>query len=675
VQNIGSISSKSVGAMVGGSVDLQSPNNSLGIFEAIARTGQPVINGDILLRTSASLTGVGIGNPVNGTIDVNVREGNLMLFGNLQANGRDGAEGNISLSAASILGLGTLKAADDIFIFSQDGLVIADLSEKGGYTLDAGRDVRLATLDTTLAIYGDIRAGRDISAYIMADNVDPVELKVGSLSDMTKIEAGRDVSFSIERVADEREAAGNITLQAMVSSETGSVAVESDIGEIAVSGNITAKKDIELTSNNGSVMVFDRLNSVTGDIYAGTKKGNIVLGDATNDDDAVVAYQDVSIETPDGVMYINGKTEAQNGNVSLMAGRDVYTSGEEDSVFVINNQGKVVAGGSLTLKGRNGDIFVTDDLMATTGFVADIEGHGAINFGKDVVVTGDILGKTESGDITICKNIVSRQGDITLYTDNGDISVLDTVHAIQGDVSIVSQQGNLTMGVNDRDGLGIIANDNIELDAMAGYINILGTVQAKEGVLNLHAALPAGEYQKGEDSSSLLVAGFGKIISGDDMLLHLENGDMFVTDSIQVGKNLTIDVDKSGGLYFCDNVVVNGNLLATTEVGDIDVVEHVSAKGNVDLQTEKGYIRVGKTLGAVTGDVSLVAGTGDIIIGLSDKLRQNLYATTGSVEVYTGKGDILIGDNGSTVDTIFAKQNIGLRSDSGAVKVYGRTVT
>lgn len=674
VQNIGSISSTSVGAMVGGSVDLQSPNNSFDTFEVIARTGQPVINGDILLQTSETTTSVGIENPVNGTIDVNVRDGNLMLYGNLQANGRDGAEGNISLSAAAILGLGTLKAADDIFVFSQDGLVIADLSEKG-YTLDAGRDVRLATLDTTLAIFGDIHAGRDISAYVMADEINPVDLKVGSLSDMTKIEAGGDVSFMIERAADEREAVGNITLQARVLSEKGSVDVKTDVGEIAVSGNIKAQKDIELTANNGSVMVYDRLNSVTGDIYASTKKGNIVLGDATNDDDAVVAYKDVSIETPDGVMYINGKTEAQNGNVSLMAGRDVYTSGEEDSVFVINNQGKVVAGGSLTLKGRNGDIFVTDDLIAKTGFVADIEGQGAINFGKDVVVTGDVLGKTESGDITICKNIVSRQGDITLYTNNGDISVLDTVQAIKGDVSIVSQQGNLTMGVNDRDGLGIIANDNIVLDAMAGYINILGTVQAKEGVLNLHAALPAGEYQEGEDSSSLLVAGFGKIISGDDMLLHLENGDMFVTDSIQVGKNLTIDVDKSGGLYFCDNVVVNGNLLATTEVGDIDVVEHVSAKGNVDLQTENGYIRVGKTLGSVTGDVSLVAGTGNIIIGISDKLRQNLYATTGSVEAHTGKGDIIIGDNGSTVDTIFAKQNIGLRSDSGAVKVYGRTVT
>ena len=59
--------------------------------------------------------------------------------------------------------------------------------------------------------------------------------------------------------------------------------------------------------------------------------------------ETVAAYKDVSLQAESGKIEVYGKTCAQTGNVTLLAGNDAYIAGEAGKNIIIDHNGEVEA--------------------------------------------------------------------------------------------------------------------------------------------------------------------------------------------------------------------------------------------------------------------------------------------------------------------------------------------
>ena len=184
----------------------------------------------------------------------------------------------------------------------------------------------------------------------------------------------------------------------------GSLTFEVDDGNVKVGKDLTAAKDITITSGKGDVVVGDtktgdggNVLSKTGDVSIQTGqgdvkivktvtaqkgsidvesgKGDILIGDNGADVKTVSAEQNVKLATQDGTIVVSGKTETRKGDITVLA-RD---EDNNNNLIIngINLNGELYAGaeknenpnatgvtGNLTLQTYNGDIEITDHTKA-----------------------------------------------------------------------------------------------------------------------------------------------------------------------------------------------------------------------------------------------------------------------------------------------------------------------
>ena len=207
----------------------------------------------------------------------------------------------------------------------------------------------------------------------------------------------------------------------------------------------------------------------------------------------------------------------------------------------------------------------------------------------------------------------------------------------------------------------------------------------------------------------------GKLVSGGGINLNGRNGDIHITDDIQAAKGITASITEMGSVYFDRNVTVTNDVNITTDEGDIEVGHTVTSNdGTVSLKSGSGDISVGKDItagkdvsissnegnivvgtilgdeGSVldgdvlskTGNVSIQTGEGSVMIvktvtalGQQGSIDNTSGKQQGSINIESGKGDILIGNNGASVKTVSAEQNVKLAAQDGVIKVYGKTET
>ncbi len=621
-----------VATYTGKGVSLESEKNAFSIFVADASRDGGVIGGSVKATTNyhdddrANFI-AGVKAPIQGDIELSnvARQGGLDILSMdegtiIDVRGGNGAQGNMVLTAGGNVGLlGNTKAAHDIVIDSANGSFFGI-----GKSMEAGHDVLVSAGDAVTYI-GTINAGNDMEIRVTNPSSDGKGIRIGELSENeTLLSAGNAARFYVK-------GDGNIHFAGDVIADKGDV-----IADISGTGDIEIYNSVE--SENDSVSLR-------------TGKGDIIIGsDNTHNEETIKAKNNVTVGTGTGTITIQGKTSTETGDITMKAGKDKYEKGWLTGNFIIKDDGKVVSGGGVSLDGRNGDIFITDDILAKKSITANIAEQGSVYFQTDVNVNESVSIKTDAGDIDVGHKVQAAK-DIALATGKGNINVGCAVLSTGGSIDARVGTGDVTIGDNGPNVETVAAQEHINIDVDLGKIYINGKTSTKTGDI----AMSAGDSQYTPGVQHIIIDLNGAVDSGRDVRLTGRNGDLHVTDAIQVKRDLYAQVLEEGGVYFDRKAAVTGNLALA---GDVIVADRITADngGKVFRFSATGafpkkvidYFRV--------GSLSSKGGTE----------MPSLWTKHGYLHVY--KGDI-------TVEDAFAVDKIYLDNDLTNVAIFGRTPT
>ena len=713
-------------------VSMESKNNTFEFFLADALGDNTIINGSVKAVTSYAggedqTFTAGVGASVVGDVEfTNLHQdghlGLLMLHPerDISVLEGNGAEGNLVLKASQDVGLlGDATAAHDIVIDSTNGSFYGI-----GKSLTAGHDVNVSVGDAVYYIGGKnkdgtgkaLYAGHDIvietknsasedaGIYIGAlpDNINLMDVMNGTVSveeAPTKLWAGNNANFNVN-------GNGDIDLEGDVIAEAGKVsATVAGKGDITVGNEegvaettIMAQKDVTLKTEEGNIKVAKGIQSTEESVSVQTGKGDITVGrDNVVDGKTITAKKDVSVGTDLGTIYIQGETSTVNGDITMRAGKDTYEVESDNVNFVIRDDGKVSSGGGVTLKGRNGDIHITNDISAKKGLTASITEQGNVYFDTDVDVTENVDISTDKGNINVGHTVNAKTGTVSLQTGTGDISIgADvtagsdvTMHVNNGDVTVgdgvtgddagssgqgnvVAKNGDVTVDISGKGNVGITksvdsqngsvsvktkdgdinigsanvkddktvtAKENVNVETDLGTIYILGMTSTEKGDITMKAGKDTYLPDTGSDENlvqngNFIIKDDGKLNAGGAVNLKGRNGDIHITDAIEAQKGITTSITEKGNVYFEKDVTVKDDVNITTEDGNIAIGKTVtSTEGNVNLQTGTGSILIGEDVTAEK-DVTITTKEGSVIVGDTD--------TGGDGDVLSKKGDVSI---------------------------------
>ena len=677
-----------VATYTGKGVSLESETNAFSIFVADASRDGGVIGGSVKATTNyhddnRTVFIAGVKAPIQGDIELSnvARQGGLDILSMdegaiIDVRGGNGAQGNMVLTADGNVGLlGNTKAAHDIVIDSANG------SFSGiGRSMEAGYDVLVSAGDA-VAYIGTISAGNDMDIRVANPSSDGRGIRIGELSENeTLLTAGNEARFYVKG--------------------DGDIHFAGDV--IAEKGNVVANIDDE-----GSVLITGSVESKNGDVSVQTGKGEIYIGvDNTPNEETIKAKNNITVGTDLGTIYIQGETSTTTGDITMTAGKNAYEQGTGAGNFIIRDDGKLNSGGGVVLNGRNGDIEITDDILAKKGITVNIAEQGNASFGRDVSVTDDVnistdkgtitirhtvnsekgtislkngdgdikvgenitAGKkveltTKAGDITVGNGItgkgkVTAAGDVTVDTGAGDVKIVKSVTSTADSVTVKSGSGNLHIGNNGPDVDTVTANKNVTLETMDGTITVDGRTSTQTGDINVHAH---DEDEAAGDS--LVITQNGRLDAGRDLTMHTYNGGINVTDNTTANRNINVQVENQGDISFDRDIEDKGDVSATVQNGDVKM-HNVTTEGNTAISINgQGSITGNNIVSGGTTHVSLT--DGDLFLNLAEgkavvlRMENNTAASrvnTVKAEASSGAGpDVELTGNFIQIGTIKAK--------------------
>ena len=534
-------------------------------------------NGDVSMTAGQDVYEPGI---LNGNFIIK-DDGKISSGGGINLYGRNG-DIYITDKISARKGLTAVINERGNVIFETDVMVDKDVNistEKGfigvGHTISA--DEGMVNLNTGS---GDIMVGKDITA-------------------------GEAVSISTYD--------GNVLIGDTATGDDGDVLAENG--------------DVSIRTNKGDIQIIKTVTASDGSIDITSGQGDILVGDNGPDVKTVTAGENINLTANDGRIVVYGKTSTGAGDISLSAHRQEQVSGVDSSTFVIDHNGKLEAAKSIRLDVEGGDLHVSEVIQAREDMEAELQGIGSVYFDTDVDVTGNIKIKTDEGDINVghdvkaAQNIAmtadkgninvgsaieSGEGNVALATNLGIVDVGGSVTANKGSIDVQVETGGVNIGNNGPDVETVTAKENIDISVGVGQVKIYGKTSTKNGDISMAAGAEA--YTQGE--RNFIIEQNGLLESGRDINLTGRNGDLHVTDAIKANRNLNAKVNEGGGIFFDKTATLTGDVTAHADAGPIRIAGQIDAN-LVDLTTGQGSITVGGDINSET-TVTISAGTGNI---------------------------------------------------------------
>ena len=617
---------------------------------------------------------------------------------NVTANGADGTDPALRITAGRDIEAGSLVAADGtvsveaknnatlngtatglaVSVTATEGNLKAtgDVKSTGGaLILTAGQDVFAAGLESELgnvkvtagrdaAITGEtkareaavIAAGRDATTGAITADEDAVMVTAKNNATVKGAINGKGVMVA---AAEGDANTGNI--DAKSGHATVTAGQDATIGDVTAGGNaeIVAKRDATtgaITAADGSVTVVTK-NNATID---GAINGRVVIveaieGDVSLKGDATASAGYLFVRAgQDAKVAADATLKSETSYVSVVAGRDALVEGAleaEDSAEVIAvrdaTTGNLTAGDSVRIIAKN-----------------NATANGDIN-------ASDVIIRAEEGDASVNANVTTTSGDLILNAGH-NVKVAKDMHLdsaanvefkagkdaiLDGDITAKGGTATIT-ATNDVEANGSVsAADDVTINAgrnlavRHGVTSETGAIKmdAATGDMNINA--PNGVTAAKEIT---LEAGIGNIniegdstIKGTDVTIHTATG------NVTSGKNTTVEATT-------DNILVDASLRA-------DMLG--------TLKAENGSVTVKAGLGATAGtviakDANIEANTGDII------LEEDV--TAGDINLDAKRGYVITKSLTATDDSITVNAGIdatlngNLTAENGDVSVTAK---
>ena len=633
---------------------------------------------------------------------------------NVTANGADGTDPALRITAGRDIEAGSLVAADGTVSVeaknnatlkgTATGLVVSVTATEGD--LKAAGDVKSTGGELILT------AGQDVSAAGLESELGNVKVTAGrdaAIAGETKareaaeIAAGRDATtgaITADEGAVKVAAKNNATIGGVVKGTTVNVAAAEgdlkaadDITSTVGNVTLTAGKDASaagVTQGFGDVTITAGQDATANVVTAGGKAAITAGRDATTgaitatDGSATVAAKNNA--TIDGAIEGKGVTvtaaegDAKTGNIDAKSGHATVTAGQDATI------GDVTAGGKAE---------ITAGRDATTGAITADDGAARVIAKNNATVNGAINGRVvrveaTEGDASLNGDATASAGhlnvragqdakvaaDVTLKSETGNVSVeagrdalvegaLEAEELAEVKAGRDATAGNLTAGRSAR----IIAKNNATAN---GDITASGaTIRAEEGDASVnanvmtttgHLILDAGHDVKVAKNMHLDSAANVEVKAGKDAILDgditAEGGTATIT--------ATNDVAANGSVFAAEDVTINaGRHLAvrhgvTSETGAIKMD---AATGDMNINAPNGV--------TAAKEITLEAGIGNINIEGDSTIKGT------DVTIHTATGNVAAGKNTTveaTTDNILV--DASQRADMlGTLKAENGSVT
>ena len=547
-------------------------------------------------------------------------ETNVDIAGIMQSVGTldISARGNVALSGAAAdftSGGGNVTVTAD-----SDGTSSGSISMVDGSSIDAGA----GTID--LVSFGDLDLGRLVTTNATAAAVS-VSSTGGAIIDVNT--AGDDIV-----------AAGTATLSSAgsigdISGGTGDVTgaavdpVEIDVAAVDVSATGVGS-EIALTTTAAGLLTVAGLD-------AGTGATGYTLINATNNLTvsamSVGNADNLGLVSTAGTLTIPNAAISTTGVVRLVGGTDV-TDG--DYAFSVTASDLYFSSGGGTATTLNSTITTLTASMSNAGTDLTVSETNGITLAT-VTTNGGDFSATAGGAGSIEVNTITTggaAGTVLLSAAGGAITDTDTnssIIALNLDLSAAGLIGganpiNTTVATildSESTGVGNIYIDNSAAVAVNHLNNTNGDIRLDAGGDVTDANLAAVNY-----TATNLVLNAAGGIDGDTAA-----ADISATTSV-LG---AIQLDEADAVTLSSITAVDGpititNGTAATTITATSVVSSTDAEANDISITSAGDIVAGTiNAGVATGDVVLIAASGDISDSTSSITAQDLSFTSGGI--------------------------------------------
>ena len=641
--------------------DITAKNDVLAKTETgdINITGDTIGNNDVAINTTAGdITVKGDTETTTGTVTIGTSEtGNIQLTGNLVAN----QDINISTNKGNIGVTGNLTSGKDTIVATNK---VGDITLTGN--LVAKKDINVSTTEGNIGVTGNLASGKDTivttkegaitldkgeNEYLVHSRKDVViSTGTGAITTTGNITGANNVALNTT--------AGDITVKGDTEATEGNVTIgTSETGNINVTGNLIAKKDINVSTNKGNIGVTGSLTSGKDTIVATNKVGDIQL---TGN---LVANNNVDISTTTGNISVTGDITAEN---------DILAKAETGN---INITGNTIGTNNVALKTTAGNITVEGDTEATEGNITiGTAEKGNIQLAGNLVANQNINVSTTEGNIGVTGNLTSGK-DTTIATNKVGNITLDGDITSSEDTLVSTKEGNITLVA----GTDINATKDITLSTETGSITgsnsklVSGNnliAKAINGVIKLAGLMKADkDISVNTTTGSIDLAGERV---ANNVTIGVAIGDVTLTGNTTAKAG---DVKVTLGTATKDGITVNGNLVANNNVdissttGNVTITGDITAENDVLAKAETGNITItGDTTG--NNDVAINTVDGDITV------EGKVTATNGNTTVVAKEtGNIqLTGDITTAKNTTISTEKVGNINLTGNINTKGDTL-
>ena len=574
---------------------------------------------------------------------------------------------------------GDLKAAGDvkstggelILTAGQDVSAAGLESELGNVKVTAGRDAAIAG-ETKAREAAEIAAGRDATTGAITADEGAVKVAAKNNATIGGVVKGTTVNVAaaegdLKAADDITSTVGNVTLTAGKDASAAGVAL--GFGDVTITAGQDATANV--VTAGGKAAITAGRDATTGAITA--TDGSVTVAAKNN------ATIDGAIEGK-GVTVTAAKGDAKTGNIDAKSGHATVTAGQDATI------GDVTAGGKAE---------ITAGRDATTGAITADDGAARVIAKNNATVNGAINGRVvrveaTEGDASLNGDATASAGhlnvragrdarvaaDVTLKSETGNVSVeagrdalvegaLGAEELAEVKAGRDATAGNLTAGRSAR----IIAKNNATAN---GDITASGaTIRAEEGDASVnanvmtttgHLILDAGHNVKVAKNMHLDSAANVEVKAGKDAILDgditAEGGTATIT--------ATNDVEANGSVFAAEDVTINaGRHLAvrhgvTSETGAIKMD---AATGDMNINAPNGV--------TAAKEITLEAGIGNINIEGDSTIKGT------DVTIHTATGNVAAGKNTTveaTTDNILV--DASQRADMlGTLKAENGSVT
>ena len=548
---------------------------------------------------------------ITGLYGVDSDKGNITLSGNISVGATRCAvtanEGTITMTGAV-----TAQSSDDYYVILASG----DISFNGTkLDVEGSAGIRSANGDVTINGTNVSVIGQDGGAILANKGGISID------SDYLFVQcAGQSGDAQWEHGIG---AVGDITINSADATITGLYGVDSDKGNITLSGNISVGATrCAVTANEGTITMTGAVTAQSSDDYYVILASGDISFNGTK----------LDVEGSAGIRSANGDVTINGTNVSVI--------GQDGGAILANKGGISIDSDYLFVQcaGQSGDAQWEHGI----GAVGDITINSA-----DATITGLYGVDSDKGNITLSGNIsvgatrcavTANEGTITMtgavtaqssddyyvILASGDISFNGTKLDVKGDSGIRSGNGNVTIeGTNvsvvGQDGVGVISNvGSVYIDSDYLFVQCAGEADAtwKHGV----AAT--------EDVT----------IISDDATITGKWGVYSETGSVTLWGNFWVGARKTA-IHAGKNVLVHGDLSAS----NIDENYYCVVSADGDITLSNGTINVSSAGNAVITHNGNIYLNGDITVKSSDAYSCAINARKGDIVIQGGSLDVTSG--------------------------------